>query len=418
MTALVLFNGLWQGALLAAAAYAISLTLPARDAVTRYALWLTTLVAIAAFPVVSTLLRGPFAFHNFVASSVASGQVSIALVALSTQTTNRGAHLAALVPWLVVLWAICVAFNLCRLIRGALHMTSIARNARTSAPGLDAPDVFVSDEIDMPLVAGVVAPRILIPSAMCRTLDAIDLQRIIAHERAHVRRNDPWFNLLVRTIEAVLFFNPSLYFVVRKLAEEREAACDDAAIAQGGQSFDYAACLAAIAQSRPRRVEVTPAALGFRTSLLSRIERLQSAQPRITTINRKALAGIVMLFAIIGLALQTLTPALALSIPVAQGAQLASVVAASCAQRNVEAGVLTPQPPELPRGFDLTGSAQAVVTIAVTGRVAMVRILHSSGNRAIDAAVLFAARHSTYRPKIVNCVAVEGSYIFRVDFKP
>jgi TonB family protein len=419
MTFLVLFNGLWQGALLTGAAYTVSRMLPARDAVTRYALWLTTLLAIGIIPLITTLLRRPFAFHDFVPSNAAAAHVSIQLVALSTQATHDVNLLATMVPWLVVLWAAGSILNLSRLAHGFLKMAAMARNARPC--GVLGSDVYIFDDIDVPLVAGVIAPRILIPTGMPQTLRAVDLQRVIAHERAHIRRNDPWFNVLMCTIQAVLFFNPSVYFVVRKLAEEREAACDDVAIAQSGQSFDYATCLAAVAEMRPRRIEVTsPTALGFRTSLLSRIERLQSAQPRITTMNRKAFGGILMFFALIAVALQTLTPALALTTPITHISHEAppSVVAATCAQPGVEAGVLTPQAPDIPHSLNHAASAQAVVTISAAGRVAGARILHSSGNRAIDAAVLSAARRSTYRPKIVDCVAVAGSYVFRVDVKP
>lgn len=420
MTFLVLFNGIWQGALLTGAAYAVSRTLTARDAVTRYALWLTTLVAIAFVPVVTTLLRSPFAFHGSVANNMSAAHISIQLLALSTQATHGVNLTSTIAPWLIALWLAGSIYNLARLARGFQQMASIARNARPCHN--IGSDVFVSDDVDVPLVAGITALRILIPSEMLHALGASDLQRIVAHERAHVRRNDPWFNLLIRVIQAVLFFNPSIYFVVRHLAEEREAACDDVAIAQSGQSFDYATCLAAVAEMRPRRVEViSPTALGFRTSLLSRIERLQSAQPRITTINRKAFGGIVMLFAIIAIALQTLTPALALTAPIGQSTQQespTSMIAASCARPNVEAGVLTPQAPDMPRGLNRAVSAQAVVTIAPSGRVAATRLLHSSGNTAIDAAVLSAARHSTYRAKVVDCVAVQGSYVFRADFKP
>jgi TonB family protein len=415
----VLFNGLWQGALITAAGSAVASFLPKRDAATRYALWLTTLIAIAAIPIVTTLLRSPFAVHDLVANSTGAAHVTVRLLALSSRATHESVWLSAVIPWLLGLWALGAAFNVCRLILGLLRMERIAHNAQPDAT-MPA-GVFVSDEIDVPLVAGVVRPRVLVPTDMNRTLDSTDLQRIVAHERAHVLRKDPAFNLLVRAIGALLFYDPFVHFVARKLADEREAACDDLVIAQTGRNLEYAACLATLAALRPRRIEVlSPNMLGFRRSLFSRIERLQSAQPRITIINRTALGGIVMLFAIIALALQTLTPALALTDPNSNVAQQpsASLVAASCAQPNVEAGVLTPQAPVFPQKLNRAGSAQAVVIITPSGRVAAARILHSSGNSGIDAAVLSAARHSTYSPKVARCVRVQGAYVFRVDFKP
>lgn len=420
MTLLVLFNGLWQGALFAVAGCAASRAMPKRDAVTRSALWLTTLIAIAVIPVLTTLVHAPLTLHQLAASDAYHGRISINLLSLSTQAADRGIRLTAIVPWLITLWLACAGCNLFRLLRGYVDLASLAARARPFTGKEVARDVYISQEIEVPLVVGIAAPRVLIPSSMFETLDGADLQRVVAHERAHVRRNDPWCNLFVRVVEAVLFFNPSVRFVGRRLAEEREAACDDVAIAQVGQSFDYAVCLAAIAQMRPRRVDVlSRTALGFRTSLLSRIERLHSAQPPITSINRKTLGGIVMLFAIIALALQAFTPALARTAPTAADDQAphATFLAANCAQSNMEAGVVTPQAPNLPH-LHASGSAQAIVTIAPSGRVAQARIFRSSGNAAIDAAVVSAARRSTYRAKVVNCVPVQGTYIFKVDFRP
>src|ERR1700761_1953597 len=115
MTFLVLFNGLWQGELLTGAAYTFSRMLPARDAVTRYALWLATLIAIALVPVATTLLRSPFAFHDIVASNAAAAHWSIRLLALSTQSTHGGEFLPAAARWLIILWVAGTVINLGRL---------------------------------------------------------------------------------------------------------------------------------------------------------------------------------------------------------------------------------------------------------------------------------------------------------------
>src|SRR5579875_2810117 len=108
MTALVLFNGLWQGALLAVFGYAVTLLLPKRDAATRYAIWFTTLVGIAAIPVITTVLPSPFAAHYPIAHSGVGSNVSIHLLALTEPTTTQHAALAGFVPWLLALWILGV----------------------------------------------------------------------------------------------------------------------------------------------------------------------------------------------------------------------------------------------------------------------------------------------------------------------
>lgn len=126
-----------------------------------------------------------------------------------------------------------------------------------------------------------------------------------------------------------------------------------------------------------------------------------------------------MLFIIATLALQTLNPTPALSAPAAHGKQGAPFsIAAICAQPNRDASVMLPQPPELPHGLNGSGSGESTVILAASGRVEAVTIRRSSGNSAVDAAIASAARRSTYRPRIVNCLPVQGTYVFRVDFKP
>jgi TonB family protein len=95
-----------------------------------------------------------------------------------------------------------------------------------------------------------------------------------------------------------------------------------------------------------------------------------------------------------------------------------AAVPAACANPNVDALVTKPAEPQMPRGFKAGGSAVVAVTIAPNGSVTHANVLKSSGNAQIDRSVLDAARHSTYSPKLVDCKAVTGSYLFRADFKP
>jgi TonB family protein len=124
-----------------------------------------------------------------------------------------------------------------------------------------------------------------------------------------------------------------------------------------------------------------------------------------------------MLFIIATIALQALSPALALT-PPAPAAATAPVLAATCAHPDVEATVTDPEPPMLPHGLKVSGSAVVSVTLAPNGRVLKTSVVKSSGNQTADNAVLEAARKSKYSPKIAACAPVEGAYLFRADFKP
>ncbi len=128
-----------------------------------------------------------------------------------------------------------------------------------------------------------------------------------------------------------------------------------------------------------------------------------------------------MLFVLLTLALEAFSPALAfapaqsVSTPAVTGS---SVAAAPCAKPNVDALVLTPAEPQTPHGLKAGASAIVSVTIAPNGSVTHANVWKTSGNAQIDRSVLEAARHSKYSPKLVDCKAVTGNYLFRADFAP
>ena len=85
------------------------------------------------------------------------------------------------------------------------------------------------DEIVVPRVVGLVKQTILLPVSALSGLSSSELEMILAHEFAHVRRHDMWVNLLQRLAEAALFFNPALWYLSRKIGTLREHCCDEQA---------------------------------------------------------------------------------------------------------------------------------------------------------------------------------------------
>lgn len=85
-----------------------------------------------------------------------------------------------------------------------------------------------------------------------------------------------------------------------------------------------------------------------------------------------------------------------------------------------EATILMPVMPEFPPSLHPAGpfTVEATVLVGPDGSVESATISHSSGYSAVDAAVIKAARTSTYSPKVVDCKPVEGRYLFRADVKP
>jgi TonB family protein len=415
-----LLNGLWQGAPIVAVAYLLSRTLSRQNATTRCALWFTTLVALVVVPILATVSNAGAHFLDLFRAYPAVTRYTVSLIPTGAFVEHAGAWFARADTWILVAWLAGVAVSLARLGISFVRIERIRRNARPLA-NADS-DIFVSDDVTVPIVAGIVAPAIVIPRALLSDLTPTDLANIVQHERAHVRRNDPLLNLVACLIEACLFFNPWVRLAGNQLSNEREAACDDWVVEKTGRADEYAACLAALAQTVRSDVAplLTPSAFRSRHALVSRIERLSSSEPRRLNVNPCALGGLIVIFFIVTLVLQAFSPALALT-PDAQTSLRslpASSLAAACTKPNAEATVINPVAPVPPHGLHVHGKVNVAVTIASNGLVTGAKVLYSSGYPAMDQAVVTAARQSTYSPKIVSCAPVTGSYIFTAEFAP
>lgn len=98
-------------------------------------------------------------------------------------------------------------------------------------PGLLPPEIRLLEHKRIgPLVYGTINPTIVIPTAIISTLSDTDLECIIAHEMAHLKRRDPLFSLVMRTVTFLLWPVFALWLTVRRLHRLAEVACDDAAV--------------------------------------------------------------------------------------------------------------------------------------------------------------------------------------------
>ena len=111
-----------------------------------------------------------------------------------------------------------------------------------------SPAVAYCERISIPIVVGIMEPAILLPAALASGLSPDQLQAILAHELAHIRRFDLMVNLLQRLAEAVLFFHPAVWFVSRLVSIEREVVADDTVLAAGWPRVHYADALVRMAE--------------------------------------------------------------------------------------------------------------------------------------------------------------------------
>lgn len=389
----VLLDSLWQGALVVAVAAGITAMVPQRHAATRCAVWFVSLVALVLVP-----LSGRFSFGHY--ASAIPGSV-IRVTGVASHATQHAASADA--GWLAAVWILGVSVCLVRL---ALCQMRVARILRSAAPAPEYGErVFLSSRISIPIAAGLTKPCVVLPESLVATIDRIDLESIVAHERAHIARNDILGNVVQRIVESVLFFNPWVYAIGRQLVKEREAACDDWAVDAANDPERYASCLASLALRSPRAPSplLTPSAIGSGRMLVDRIARLLNGKAAQLKTNYIVVTAACALFAFVGYVIQT-PPTLA-----------------STAGANCSAGVemIKAVPPQIPEA-DLKAHPSAQVTLRITvtadGIPSDIELVKSSGDQTIDTAVGEAARKSTYKPAIRNCKAVSGGqFLFHAD---
>jgi bla regulator protein blaR1 len=105
-----------------------------------------------------------------------------------------------------------------------------------------------SDQLRVPTAIGFMEPLVVIPTWTMRELSEPELNPILLHELAHLRRRDDWTNLAQKILSALLFFHPAVWWIEKKLTLEREMACDDLVLAETTSPRAYAECLVAMAE--------------------------------------------------------------------------------------------------------------------------------------------------------------------------
>lgn len=133
-------------------------------------------------------------------------------------------------------------------------------------------EIWQSGCVDVPAVIGCFRPVVLVPVAAITGLPTAQLEAILAHELAHIRRYDFLANAVQCAVETLLFYHPCVWWVSSRLRAEREHCCDELAVAACGDALDYARALADLDQWR------TPARLALAFTgggpLLARVRRI------------------------------------------------------------------------------------------------------------------------------------------------
>ena len=281
-----LLHFLWQGAALAALLWMLLLSI--RSANARYVASVIVLLLMLVAPAITFLTLSSSGGDTAEVSGywLASSDSKAVATSLPPSPNTDVAAEMSVAPWLVEAWLIgVVALS----VRSAGGLLLLGRLRRNSARPLDTTlrstclalqnrlglqrliEFCESREISAPAVVGWFRPVVLLPVAALAGLSQQQLEAVIAHELAHIKRLDAFVNAFQIFVETVLFYHPAVWWVSHRIRIEREHCCDDVAVAVCGDRLVYARALTAMEGFRmsPRLALAANA-----TSLSGRIRRL------------------------------------------------------------------------------------------------------------------------------------------------
>jgi beta-lactamase regulating signal transducer with metallopeptidase domain len=322
----MLLHSLWEGAAIWLLLQVILIALRKKSAQARYLAACFALAAMALLPWMtfssmdlSARLRSvpigsvPALVHSedapspsavALSSDVASSPRAAGSLETFVLTVPRTSFVNAFLPWLVGGWGLGVAIFAFRL---WISWRTVRRLARIPLSELSAAwqrrlgelcrtagvrSIVRAGEtaaVVVPLVVGWLKPVILLPLGVLAQLPAEQVEAILFHELAHIRRHDFLINLLQSVVETLFFYHPAVRSISRRIREERELVCDDLSVEWCRNPVVYAEALTTFEEFRRQSLALAVTGEG---DLLTRVRRIVlGIEPRQRTASFIAVAG-------------------------------------------------------------------------------------------------------------------------------
>lgn len=286
-----LVHVVWQGAILAGVLAALLALMQRQSAQARYAVSCAAMLLI----VVLAAATGVRVYDKQAAKEAAVAAPAPAVASalddsVTQQPSDSGTFLSATratIPYIVFTWLLGVALLSARLAGGWMRAQRLAkRDSYDASPEWQRTvrrlsealalrrgvQLLHSAAVEVPTVLGFLRPVILLPMTLSG-LSPEQVEMILAHELAHIRRHDFLVNLMQTVVETLLFYHPAVWWISGCIRVEREHCCDDAAVAVCGNALQYARALTRLEELRAENpTQLAVAANGG--SLLDRIRRV------------------------------------------------------------------------------------------------------------------------------------------------
>jgi TonB family protein len=284
----------WQGALVAGMLWCVLGLLGGRSSQARYRAACVAMLLMVALPLITFARIAADEYH---ARSVAHRMAMVLDMSMFLQVGADGSGapwplrivvaLDRAMPWLLCAWLLGALFFVVRLNFG------LVAARRLSRIGIEPPSAALqqmfealcrrigvlrvvrllhSARVQVPTVIGWLRPVVLIPVSCLAGLSTDQVEAILCHELAHVRRHDYLVSVFQSLAEALLFYHPAVWWVSKQVRRERECCCDEFALANGGDALAYARALSYLEE---RRAAFPEFSLGANGGVLTmRIKRL------------------------------------------------------------------------------------------------------------------------------------------------
>jgi beta-lactamase regulating signal transducer with metallopeptidase domain len=287
-----LVHSLWQDTFVGLLLWGALVVLRHSSANARYVVCCAALALMAALPIATTIV---FSERGVMGGSSTPALVSPAPPADDTlrPTAAQPADaarplgwLASLKPWMLPIWLAGVMACSLRLVMAGLHTVALRRRSDPEQGSIAAMvaalaarigvsrsvSVRISTMTEGPATLGFLRPVILLPPAVALGVTPQQLEALLAHELAHIRRHDYLVNVLQMLAETLFFYHPAVWWASRRIRIERELCCDDIAVNACGDAVGYAQALTRVARLQFARPGMTVGATGG--AFLQRIHRL------------------------------------------------------------------------------------------------------------------------------------------------
>lgn len=211
--------------------------------------------------------------------------------------------LVAILPYASVLYIILFIVPVTRFIRNYRYVQALRRNnlskinvdwrmfvKKVAAQiGINKPvHIWISEMVTSPVTIGYLKPIILVPLAAMNNLTTQQVEAVLLHELAHIKRYDYLVNLVINFIQSVLYFNPFVKAFVQTVEKERERSCDEMVIQFQYDPHNYATALLTLEKYNTVAQNMAIAAAG-KNDLVNRVERILNIDSKpVFTFNKLA----------------------------------------------------------------------------------------------------------------------------------